>query len=175
MKSFFTDGVSPRRRPARSFTCFFSAFREFTLRSSRTSVPVSGEPAGPGGGPVQAPLHLRTGNHHLQRRPQGGLAALQADPHREGKGTRFSTWRQMSHCSDPCREELEGQEVSIYGSGGREINNICCDLSLLIKSDHMTWLETFSNIQIAKQETGSGHRMVSRKKTSSFLVIMLSA
>lgn len=52
---------------------------------------VSGEPAGPGGGSLQAPLHLWAGNHHLQRCTQGGLAALQTDPHREGKGTNTGT------------------------------------------------------------------------------------
>lgn len=70
-----TNSTLFRERPSISFNCAV----------------VSGEPAGPGGGSLQAPLHFWAGNHHLQRRTQGGLAALQTDPHREGKGTNTDT------------------------------------------------------------------------------------
>lgn len=86
VKSFFTDGVSPHALSL-LLPPLLQRLENSPFPPFKPVLAVPGEPAGPGRGPVQAPLHLRTGNHHLQRRTQGGLAALQADPHREGKGT----------------------------------------------------------------------------------------
>lgn len=75
VKSFFTDGVSPHALML-LLPPLLQRFENSPFAPFKPVLAVPGEPAGPGRGPVQAPLHLRTGNHHLQRRTQGGLAAL---------------------------------------------------------------------------------------------------
>ena len=107
VKSFFTDGVSlwyyffisfHYWRYISSFFCV--SFRlPFALTPPVSllllcggltchycyCVVVSGDVASPRRGQVKTSLHLWAWNHHLQQRPQGGLAAVQADPHREGQ------------------------------------------------------------------------------------------
>lgn len=75
VKSFFTDGVSPHALML-LLPPLLQRLENSPCSPFKPVLAVPGEPAGPGRGPVQAPLHLRTGNHHLQRRTQGGLAAL---------------------------------------------------------------------------------------------------
>lgn len=124
VKSFFTDGVSPHALSL-LLPPLLQRLENSPFPPFKPVLAVPGEPAGPGRGPVQAPLHLRTGNHHLQRRTQGGLAALQADPHREGKGTTLQRtcslhgrrWVMVTEADDSLWWPLRGRARGT-GSGG---------------------------------------------------------
>ncbi|CAF94636.1 unnamed protein product, partial [Tetraodon nigroviridis] len=106
VKSFFTDGVSSARR---------CNWMDGLLAPPTHGVclPVAGQPEVGRGGPLQAPLHLRAGKHHLQRRAAGGVAALQTNSHGEGQESRqrhASVEESVFGAPLPFTLPLQGQE-----------------------------------------------------------------